>query len=262
MRQLRARLRIEKSVYENGVNVALYHVENSKWYKDFRKQVREAILSQIREVATKSNVDNLLLFTKAKEPNISLITQISAIMTRIADLLGIADFLIKAGNEGGQAFFDKTGIEGSFVMKNPEVIAYFEDHANLLIDSVDNTTKEWLASKLQEGKDKLMTPQEIVDFIMQESDVFTEVRAEMIVLTETANAMMVTELNTAEQYGIKEIIWRTSIDDRVCPICLPLEGSKTTIGKSFPDGYFHPPAHPNCRCFIEEVIPKDWNYGE
>jgi len=262
MQQLKTRLRIEKAVYDNGINAALYHVENSKWYKAFRTEVKEAILSQIKEVITKKNVENFMLFVKVKNANINLITQITTIMTRIADLLGMTDYLIRAGREGGQAFFDKNGIEGSFVLKNEKVIEYFKDHSNLLIESVDTTTKEWLASKLQEGKDLLMTPQEIVDFIMQESDVFTEVRAEMIVLTETANAMMVTELATAEEYGIKEIIWRTSIDDRVCPICLPLEGSKTTIGKSFPDGYFHPPAHPNCRCFIEEVIPKDWKYGE
>lgn len=261
MRPLKIRRRIEKAVYDSGINVALYHVENSDWYKDFMRETQDAITSQIKEVVTVKNVDNLLLFTK-KEKNIELITQVGALMTRIVELLGLADFLIKAGREGGQAFYDKTGITGSFLMKNPELISYLEDHSNLILDSVDETTKEWIASKLQGGRDRLLSPAEIVNEILEETDAFTRVRAETIVLTETANAMMVVEIKVAEEYGIKEIIWRTSIDDRVCEICLPLEGSKTNIGKAFPDGYFHPPAHPRCRCFIEEVIPREWNYGE
>lgn len=260
MLQYKTRKRIEKAVYEQGINVALYHVENSEWYKDFMIETREAIASQIKGVVTNDNIDSLLLHTKAKKLNVALITQVGALMTKLADLLGLADILIRAGQAGGQAFFDKNGIDGVFNIKNPELIAYFEDHTRLLIDSVDNTTKEWIAYKIQDGKDNLLTASEIVESILAETDVFTRVRAETIVLTEVANAMMITEIAVASEYGIKEIIWRTSIDDRVCEICLPLEGVRTNIGKSFPDGYGHPPAHPRCRCFIEEVIPSDWGF--
>lgn len=260
MLQYKTRKRIENVIYKQGINVALYHVENSDWYKQFMEDTQSAISTQVKQVAKQSHIDNLLLFTKAKETNPSLVAQIGALMQDLAELIGLNEFLIRAGVEGGQAFFDKTGIESQFVMKNPELIAYFEDHSRLLIDSVDNTTKEWIANKIQEGKDQLLDAREIVNSILDETEVFSRFRAETIVLTETANAMMITELAVAKEYGIKEIIWRTSIDDRVCPICLPLEGERTAIGKSFPDGYNHPPAHPRCRCFVEEVIPEDWSF--
>ena len=260
MPQSKTRIRIEKAVYEQGINVALYHAENSDWYKEFMEEVQKAITSQIKQVVTRDNVEDLLLFTKVKEINKELITQIGALMARLLELIGLEDFLIRAGTEGGQAFLDKTGIEGTFVMENPELIAYFEDHSRLILDSVDETTKEWIAKKIQEGRSQLKTSAEIVDSILGETDVFTKVRAELIVLTETANAMMVTELDVAKEYGIRQIIWRTSIDDRVCEICLPLEGEMTDIGKMFPGGYAHPPAHPRCRCFVEEVIPAGWDF--
>lgn len=41
-------------------------------------------------------------------------------------------------------------------------------------------------------------------------------------------------------------IWTTARDDRVCPICGPLDGRRYEIWReTFPSG---PPAHPNCRC--------------
>lgn len=252
--------RIEKAVYDNGINVALYHVEHSDWYKQFAKDLEDAITSQVKQVVTVNNVDNLSLFLKAKDINVPLLTQITGLMTRLNELINLLDFLIRTGKEGGQAFYDKTGIQGQFLMPNTNVIRYFEGHSKLIINSVDQTTKEWIARKLQEGKSQMKTSAEIVDSILAETDVFSRVRAERIVLTETANAMMVTEIDTAKQYGIKEIIWRTSIDDRVCPTCLPLEGVKTDIGKAFEGGYSHPPAHPSCRCFIEEVLPNDWGF--
>lgn len=43
-------------------------------------------------------------------------------------------------------------------------------------------------------------------------------------------------------------IWRTQQDERVCPICSPLNGTNQRVwGERFPAG---PPSHPNCRCFL------------
>lgn len=43
-------------------------------------------------------------------------------------------------------------------------------------------------------------------------------------------------------------IWRTQKDERVCPICSPLDGTNQRVwGERFPAG---PPSHPNCRCFL------------
>ncbi len=54
--------------------------------------------------------------------------------------------------------------------------------------------------------------------------------------------------------GINWVQWRTMEDERVCPICGPLQG------RTYRKGQFLPPlpAHANCRCVWELIrIPKD-----
>ena len=44
-------------------------------------------------------------------------------------------------------------------------------------------------------------------------------------------------------------LWRTEQDDKVCPICAPLEGAKRSRWSlKFPAG---PPAHTRCRCWLD-----------
>lgn len=46
-----------------------------------------------------------------------------------------------------------------------------------------------------------------------------------------------------------DAIWRTEQDQRVCPVCAPLDGTGSDVwGSKFPDG---PPAHPRCRCELD-----------
>lgn len=45
-----------------------------------------------------------------------------------------------------------------------------------------------------------------------------------------------------------EQVWRTSGDERVCPICGPLNGKRKSEGWSGVTG--PPPAHVNCRCWV------------
>lgn len=46
-------------------------------------------------------------------------------------------------------------------------------------------------------------------------------------------------------------VWHTEKDERVCPICSPLDRQRFEAwAERFPNG---PPAHPNCRCHLEYV---------
>jgi SPP1 gp7 family putative phage head morphogenesis protein len=79
---------------------------------------------------------------------------------------------------------------------------------------------------------------------------FGEVRAEMIATTETTRAY--SEATNEVQQLLNESgvqmtrIWHTKNDERVCPICGPLDGTPEAVwSQEFPDG---PPAHPRCRC--------------
>ena len=256
----KTRLRVEKYVYKNGINVALDHAENSDTYKEFQDQLETALNEQIAYVVADEYMDGLLMLTKKVTPTAELLAQIGSIITKkpLSMLVDLATYLGWAGEQGGQASFDKLGIDAIFGLTNEKVLAYFDDYSNLIIKTVDDYTKEWLAKTLQEGKSEGLTPYEIQQKIIAEGKPFSKIRAERIVLTETAKAMVTVEIQSLKSLGLTEIIWKTSRDDRVCPICFPLHNKKGTVDGGFEGGYAGPPAHIMCRCYIEEVIPKDW----
>jgi hypothetical protein len=49
--------------------------------------------------------------------------------------------------------------------------------------------------------------------------------------------------------------WLISDDERLCPICRPLNGEQATLNGLFAGGYLTPPAHPRCRCSQFLVAP-------
>lgn len=79
--------------------------------------------------------------------------------------------------------------------------------------------------------------------------VYGPVRAEMIAVTETTRASVEGErayVDELRKQGAKLVgVWRSSADDRVCPICSPRDG--TIEGKDWTD---FPPTHIRCRCWV------------
>ena len=81
---------------------------------------------------------------------------------------------------------------------------------------------------------------------------FSAPRAESVAVTLTTEAISAGEetarLRVQQGSGINRIpVWITSEDDRVCPVCRPLNLKEEPVWKGrYPNG---PPAHPNCRCF-------------
>lgn len=109
-------------------------------------------------------------------------------------------------------------------------------------------------------------------------EVMPKTRAELIARNETLYAIRSGRLeqdeSLAEKYGLNiELIWRTSQDNKVCPICAAMAGSTVKLGKAFDDtvttddgeviSWEHtswndngriPDAHVNCRCYFDEVL--------
>lgn len=80
-------------------------------------------------------------------------------------------------------------------------------------------------------------------------------RAETIARTETLTAAHEGQAEAWRQLEERGALpatarreWLTAEDERVCPICGPLDGQTAPLGRSYPGGYDRPPAHPNCRC--------------
>ncbi|MBD5603543.1 MAG: minor capsid protein [Candidatus Eremiobacteraeota bacterium] len=73
----------------------------------------------------------------------------------------------------------------------------------------------------------------------------------MVARTETARAQNAGTLDGYRSAGLSRVIWVTANDERVCPICRPLDGAVADLGEPFPGTDFNAgPAHPNCRCTL------------
>lgn len=110
------------------------------------------------------------------------------------------------------------------------------------------------------------------------SEVMPESRAEVIARNETVYAIKSGRLEQdqalADKYGLTvKLVWRTSNDSKVCPVCAAMAGKETTLGKAFVDtvetedgellSWDHsswndngliPDAHVNCRCYFDEIL--------
>lgn len=110
------------------------------------------------------------------------------------------------------------------------------------------------------------------------AEVMPRSRAELIARNETVYAIKSGRLEQdeklAEKYGLNiELVWRTSHDSKVCPICAAMDGQTVELGKAFNDtiksqdgeilAWEHnswndngriPDAHVNCRCYFDEVL--------
>lgn len=108
--------------------------------------------------------------------------------------------------------------------------------------------------------------------------ILPKAKAELIARNETLYAIRSGRLEQdealAEKYGLSvKLVWRTSEDNDVCPVCEAMAGTTVDLGKAFADtvktadgeilSWEHstwndngriPDAHPNCRCYFDEVI--------
>lgn len=84
--------------------------------------------------------------------------------------------------------------------------------------------------------------------------IFGEVRASSIGITEATLAFAIGNLIAWQTYGvIEEVIWMTSEDERVCPICKSLHEVVIPLYEALYGGR-RPPAHTRCRCWLEAVL--------
>lgn len=137
-------------------------------------------------------------------------------------------------------FIDKTGAVSDIDTLMTQAIT---DSAN----GIAETTRKQLQAMVQQG----ISQDEIIERIALR---FGTGHAEQVSVTEITRAESyfsdALQKRLAEQNVESTIRWLTSEDERVCPICGPLDNKKK------PDGGWvtkfgvlqGPPAHPNCRC--------------
>jgi SPP1 gp7 family putative phage head morphogenesis protein len=151
-------------------------------------------------------------------------------------------------NRGLQVLFNRT-------------YGFLEDVSDELVREVRN--------ELLEGFSKGESPTKVAERLTDRVDSIGKHRATMIARTEMMNAHSEGYLDRmADEQDRQDVSiavsheWTTAQDDRVCPICKPLNGVDFTISE-MRDATFDldgstwqlkPPAHPNCRCLLTASV--------
>jgi len=113
----------------------------------------------------------------------------------------------------------------------------------------ETTLKNLRRVALSIGQDPSLSAAEITAALYP---TFSPYRAAMTAVTEVTRAKAAANnecFDILTEYG-EDVVrrWSTYMDERVCPICRPLDNKKEKIyAVQFKSG---PPAHPNCRCRI------------
>jgi SPP1 gp7 family putative phage head morphogenesis protein len=245
---------VGQKIAKVGKNTNFEKLTNTKNYRQFKKNILKALEDQYSPFMKEVTIDDITQSVKADTPGI--LTAVKKKLPSIT-ITGLPKYLKWAATEGGQNAFDNLNIKGTFDMTSEDFQAMLGDRTNYLIDSLDSTSTDDLVNLIAQGKSEGMTNAEIADEIQSMFDDMSSARADTIANTEVANAMQTAELSTYADQGITEKIWVTSEDDLVCSDCADLDGETIGIEESFSDGEDSPPDHPNCRCFIQAVIPGE-----
>lgn len=140
-----------------------------------------------------------------------------------------------------------TGLYPDVAAINRAALEWAASYSYELVSGLTETTRDIVRHAMTSF---LSTPGMTVgDLRAMLEPAFGPMRAEMIAITEVTRAA--NQATRVYQEMIREWgldlarVWRTSNDERVCPVCGPNEG-RAEWDWTFPDG---PPAHPRCRCW-------------
>lgn len=146
----------------------------------------------------------------------------------------------------------------AFDETNPKAVETARKRAAELIQGISEGMRERLRELVEEAFTQQVEVDDLADQI--EEIIGDAARAETIARTETMKAS-----NDGQQLlweeaaekglltGLEKKEWIVTPDDRLCPVCEPMDGVQVELGGFFSvDGeqLEGPPAHPNCRCTI------------
>lgn len=139
------------------------------------------------------------------------------------------------------------GIDFDIAAVNEAALAWAQAYAFELVKGITETTRKVVSKAIEAF---VATPgMTNADLRAMLAPTFGDVRAAMIGTTEVTRAYaQATAIyqELAKQDGIAMVrVWDTSGDDKVCPICGPLDRQPESEWGAYSGG---PPAHINCRC--------------
>lgn len=167
----------------------------------------------------------------------------------------IISALLTGVSDGIDLFSESVTMGFDFGAANEYAAKWVEEYAFDLIKGIDETSLEVVRRAIGGFVDEVgYTIGDVIDLI---EPYFGDVRASMIAVTETtrafANGQRIAADEVKKEFPDVQITktWFTNNDDRVCDICGPLDGQEVPMDEPFSSGDMEPPAHVNCRCWIE-----------
>jgi hypothetical protein len=167
----------------------------------------------------------------------------------------IAPALEKVFLQQARVLLDEIPIGVDWGLINRRAVDWARSYTYDLVRGINNTSREALRSAGSAYFERGQTRAELEAAL---SRIYSPVRSEMIAVTEITRAASAGEIAVDEELrrdGIEmSVVWQTSNDELVCPLCSPLNGKPRGIDWSEP-----PPRHPRCRCWINHVLPEVTN---
>lgn len=241
-----------EKVKKKDLNVnPLDKAESSKKFKKFKEKMEQLLNLQVDPFTKVKNIEEVMNFSKI---DTSIQSGVDIYFKSISDE-EIITYMTWAADKGAEHAYSTLQIESAF-KPNDKFIESLKKREQYLINSVDETTKEWLVREITNGKENALTNEEVARNIRDNFPDISKSRADTIVRTEVAHALQQGELYVYKKEGIEYKRWVLSEDiDDVCGI--NAESGPIAVNKSFPSGDDAPPAHPNCRCFIQAAFKED-----
>jgi SPP1 gp7 family putative phage head morphogenesis protein len=151
-----------------------------------------------------------------------------------------------------------SGIHFAFDDTNPKALDWIAQHAAERITNISDATREAVKDAVERAFEDQFNVDDLADELIDL--VGNDDRAELIAATETmaaANAGQQEAWDQAVEDGLltgqEQQVWITTPDERLCPICEPLDGVTAGLDDYFDvdgDQIDGPPAHPRCRCTV------------
>ena len=172
------------------------------------------------------------------------------------DLISELITAILSGVSQGITLFSQTLVIGfDLTQANTRAAEWARKYAYDLIKGIDATSLDVVRNAISSFVDTSgFTIGDVIDMVQP---YFGDARASMIAVTETTRAFAAGQREAGEQLAREypELTiyktWFTNNDDRVCDECGPLDGKEIPMSEEFEGGLIEPPAHVNCRCWID-----------
>lgn len=147
----------------------------------------------------------------------------------------------------------RAGMGFDWTLAHAQAARWASQYSFDLVRGINTTTTARLQTAVNDWFQEGTT---LPDLVKELEPTFGKRRATLIAQTETTRAAREGGQAGYEQSGVvAETEWVTVNDERVCPVCGPLNGKRAPLRGTYPGGYTQP-AHPGCRCFERPVIEE------